>query len=109
MGLYERILDEVSQGEPYSKGEVTSGYGRDWSPPGPGAGGYVTVKDLEREETRREREKAFCEENKQAKEIRILRAFARLGVHSWVQGMAFKALQRKHPAEWDRIRWEVEH
>ena len=74
----------------------------------PGAGGYVTVEDLEREQERLQREwiKVRQEEEKRSKEIRVLRALARQGVPSPVQRMAFKTLQRKYPAEWDRIRWE---
>ena len=76
--------------------------------PAPGAGGYVTVEDLEleQESLQRERQRVQREKDKRSSEIRVLRSFARQGVPSLVQGIAFKTLQRKYPAEWGRIRWE---
>ena len=44
------------------------------------------------------------EKDKRSGEIRALRALARQGVQSPWQGVAFKSLQRKYPAEWDQIR-----
>ena len=107
MGLYKRILEEVSQEEIHGHKVVPPSYGRAWSLSALGAGGYVTEEDLEREEKRRERErvKVWQEEEKRSSEIRVLRALARQGAPSLVQGMAYRSLQRKYPAEWDRLRW----
>ncbi len=63
------------------------------------------MQDLEREQKIRERTEVLQEKERRAKELRILQALACRGVHSMAQGMAFKTLQRKYPAEWDRIRW----
>ncbi len=109
MGLYERILKEVSRKEPSDKGEVASGYGRHWwSLPAPGAGGYVTVVDLQWAEERLQREQVTVlqDQKRRASEVSVLQGFARRGVHTWVEGIAFKSLQRKYPAEWDTIRWK---
>ena len=109
MGLYERLLEEAAKEE---RSPVTRrpdfGSRRGWNPPAPGAGCCVTVEDLEWEEERREQEriKVQQEKEKRSKEIRILRTFARQGVHSMAQVMAFKSLQRKYPAEWATIRWK---
>ena len=106
MGLYERILEEVSDEETPGHRKVTPSHGRAWSLSAPGAGGYVTVKDLKQEQERLQREqmKVQHEEEKRSSEIRALRTLARQGVHSPGQGMAFRSLQRKHLAEWDQIR-----
>lgn len=65
------------------------------------------MEDLEREEKRREheREKVLREEKRRASEIRVLRTFARQNIHSSFERIAFRSLQRKYPAEWDRLRW----
>lgn len=75
--------------------------------PAPGAGGYLTVEDLEwkQERLQQEQMKVQQQQEKRTKEIRALRALARPGVHSPWQGMAFRALQKKYLAEWNRIRW----
>ncbi len=88
MGLYKRLLEEASKEErdpDYREAAYSSK--RIWSLPAPGAaGGYVTVEDLEWEYERQEREriKVRQEKERRAKEIRILRAFARQGVHSFI-------------------------
>ncbi len=109
MGLYERLLEEASKEKRAPDSTVAGSHlavvrGR----PAPEAGGYVTVEDLEREQERlqRERRKALQEHKRRTSGVRVLRGLARRGVHSWVEAIAFKSLQRKYPAEWDRIRWE---
>ena len=109
MGFYECLLEEASREKraPGSR-EVASSYGKVWRHPAPEVGGYVTVEDLELEQERLQQEqmKVQQQQEKRSKEIRVLRSFARHGVHSPIQGLAFRSLQRKYPAEWDRIRWE---
>ena len=107
MGLYKRILEEVSQEETPGHSEAASSYRRVWRHPAPEVGGYLTVEDLELEQEwlQRERRRVQEEKDKTSGEIRALRALARQGVQSPRQGVAFRSLQRKYPAEWDRIRW----
>ena len=80
MGLYKRLVKEASTEAkaPGYRKEVPN-YGRAWSLPAPGAGGYVTEEDLEWEYGRLQREWRRVQEaeEKRAKEIRVLRAFAR--------------------------------
>ncbi len=108
MGLYERLLEEASR-EKRASGhtEAAHSYGRIWSPPAPGAGGYVTVEDLEWEEERRTRERmeALRRHKRRTSDIRALRALAHQGVSSPWQGMAFKSLQRKYPRHYDQLKW----
>ena len=107
MGLYERLIEEASGEGTSGYKDIASSYGRTWSLPAPGAGGYITVEDLEREQERlqRKRIKTQQEVEKRSSEIRALRSLARQSVRSTWQGMVFKSLQSKYPAEWDRIRW----
>ena len=107
MGLYERIVAESSREEkvPEYTGATA---GRGWRHPAPEVGGYITVEDLEWEQERLQRKqmKALQGEKRRSAEIRALRTLARQGVHSSVQRMAFKSLQRRYAGEWDRTRWE---
>ena len=109
MGFYECLLEEASREKrsPDSNEEVPR-YGKVWRHPAHEVSGYLTVEDLEREQERlqQERQRVQQEKDKRSSEIRVLRSFARYGVSSPVQGIAFKNLQRKYLAEWDRIRWE---
>ena len=52
MGLYKRILEEVSEEEAPGHRKATPSHGRVWSLSAPGAGGYVTVENLEWEQER---------------------------------------------------------
>ena len=108
MGLYKRILEEASQEETPGHKVMTPSYGRAWSLSAPGAGGYVTVENLEWEQERlqQERQRVQQERDKRSADIWALQTLSRQGVHSWVQGTAFRSLQRRYPGEWDRIRWE---
>jgi hypothetical protein len=97
MGLYERLLEEADRlpSEPEREKKRLASYARGLGKPLP-EGGYVTREELQ-EELREEQEKRLAQ-------MRTLRMLIRKGPRSAYEGMALKALQKKYPVEYARMR-----